>query len=691
MKQKKNGKKLINKHLNLNDKKLSVGLLLVIFMAILFFITIARFESKKMDVKIGDIAKDDIRSTKEFEDEYQTNSLKADVSNNVAPKYRISPSIQVQMKDKVTTFLDTVRDVKLQNNISTSKKTDYLLESTDLELSKGQVLTALNMDFRTLNDFENLIIDLVNQMMGRGIKEEDLEYEKENLKETFDSLNLSEERKSLGLSLIYETIQPNETIDSIETERIRKEAVDKVKPVMVKQNDLIVQKGDRITEHKLSLIKASGLLKEDNKTYLKTYFGMGLLLFISIFFFVYYIYLFNYDILGNKTIILLLLVMILTIIISHGFSVISTFLIPISAGSLLISILIEPKLALVSHIFLVTFLGFNLSLDSNIIFMLILSGCIGVLTSTRQNQRYSVLLNGLYIGIVNILVITSFGIIQDLGFKEMMIKNFFGLINGILSGIIALGSLPLWENAFSILTPLRLLELSNPNQPLLRQLIMEAPGTYHHSLMVGNLSEAAAEVIGADPLLARVGSFYHDIGKIKRPYYFAENQFGMENPHDKLAPIQSANIIINHTLDGIQMAKSNKLPKEIIDIIEQHHGDTLVAYFYHKEKEKGKVVREEDFRYKGKRPQSKESALVMLADSTEAAVRSLKNPTKESIGDMASKVVKGKLDDGQLDECDLTRKNITNIIEIFTNALIGVYHDRIEYPDMETDKEVKTQ
>lgn len=686
---KANEKNSIKKLLTFYNKKLFIGLLLVIFTAILFFITIERYEAKKLDIKIGDLAKDDIRSTKEFVDEYATDILKSDVANNVTPKYRISPSIQMQMKDKISTFLDTVRDIKLQNNISISKKGDILLESTDLNLSKGQLITALNMDFRTLNDFENLIIDLVNQMMGRGIREEELAYENENLKETFNSLSITEEQKALGLTLILETIKPNETIDIIETEKIRQEEISKVKPVLVKQNELIAQKGDKIDEHKLSLIKESGLLKENNKTPFKTYFGMGFLLCLSIFFLVYYIYLFNKSILYTNKIIILLLVMTLTIIISQGFSIISTYLIPISAGSLLIAILIEPKLALISHLFLVAFLGYNLKLDTNIIFMFIISGGIGVLTSTRQNQRYSVLLKGLYISAINILVISSYGFIQDLEFKELMIRNFFGLINGILSGIITLGSLPLWENVFSVLTPLKLLELSNPNQPLLRQLLIEAPGTYHHSLMVGNLSEAAAEVIGADPLLTRVGSLYHDIGKTKKPYYFKENQFGMENPHDKLNPIHSTHIIKNHTLDGIQMAKHKKLPKEIIDIIEEHHGDTLVAYFYYKAKEEDRDVKLEDFRYSGRRPQTKEAALVMLADSTEAAVRSLKNPTKESIDEMVTKVVKGKLNDGQLDECNITNKDITNIIDIFTSILIGIYHDRIEYPNMENGTEVK--
>lgn len=666
-----------------SNKKVYLGLLLVIFTAILFFITIIRFESKKMDLNFGDIARDDIRATKEFVDNYATDLLKSDVESKIIPKYKISPSVQIEMKDKISDFLDTVRDIKLQNNISISKKTELLSENIKFTLTKGQILTALNMDFRTINDFENLMIDLINQIMGRGIREEELDYEKESLKDAFSSLSITEDQKTLGLSLITEIIKANENIDLIETERIRNIAVENVKPVIIAQNYLIAQKGDIIDEHKLSLIKESGLLKEDNKTPFRTYFGMGTILLLSIISFLYYIYLFNKDIFFNNRIIILLLILVLTIVISQGFYVLSSYLIPVAAGVLLISILLEPRLAMASNIFLITFLGFNLKLNINLNFMLIISGSIGVLTLSKQNQRYSMLLKGLYIGIANMLIITSFGFIESLRFQEIIIRNFYGFLNGALSGVIALGTLPLWENAFDVLTPLKLLELSNPNQPLLRQLLLEAPGTYHHSLMVGNLSEAAAEIIGADSLLTRVGAFYHDIGKLSKPYYFKENQFGMENPHDKLNPIHSTNIITNHTTEGIIMGKNKKLPKEIIDIIEEHHGDTLVAYFYHKAKEKNMDVQMEDFRYKGRKPQSKESALVMLADSTEAAVRSIKNPTKETINDMVTKIVKGKLNDGQLDECDITNKDITNIIEVFTNVLLGIYHDRIEYPKME--------
>ena len=286
--------------------------------------------------------------------------------------------------------------------------------------------------------------------------------------------------------------------------------------------------------------------------------------------------------------------------------------------------------------------------------------------------------------IVNILVITSFGLIKGLSGREILVRDLQVFLNGIVTIIITIGSLPLWENLFSILTPIKLLELSNPNHPLLKRLLVEAPGTYHHSLMVGNLSEAAADLIGANSLLVRVGAYYHDIGKLYKPYYFKENQFGMSNPHDLLEPYESAKIILAHVTEGIKLAKEKNLPSEIIEFIDEHHGTTSVAYFYYKAKEDDDSVNIEDFRYKGKKPQSKETALVMLADSVEAAVRSIKNPTREKVEEMVNKVVKGKINDAQLDECDITNKDINTIINAFINILLSIYHDRIEYPSFET-------
>jgi putative nucleotidyltransferase with HDIG domain len=246
-----------------------------------------------------------------------------------------------------------------------------------------------------------------------------------------------------------------------------------------------------------------------------------------------------------------------------------------------------------------------------------------------------------------------------------------------------LGLLPYMEILFGITSPVRLLELANPNEPLLKRLLIEAPGTYHHSIMVGNLAEAAAQVVNADPLLVRVGAYYHDIGKIKRPYFFVENQMGRENPHKKIAPSLSTLIITSHVRDGLEQAREHKLPAGVQAIIEQHHGSSLVAYFYQQalEGDRAELVTEADFRYDCPKPQTKEAALVMLADSVEAAVRSLQKPTPSRVEAMARKIIKERLHDGQLDECDLTFKDLSTITATFIQVLGGIFHSRIEYPE----------
>ncbi|MDA8096309.1 MAG: HDIG domain-containing protein, partial [Clostridia bacterium] len=225
--------------------------------------------------------------------------------------------------------------------------------------------------------------------------------------------------------------------------------------------------------------------------------------------------------------------------------------------------------------------------------------------------------------------------------------------------------------------------LSNPSQPLLRQLLLEAPGTYHHSIIVGNLAEAAADAVGGDSVAVRVGAYYHDVGKIRRPYFFIENQMSAENPHDKIAPGLSTLILTSHVKDGVEMAREHKLPGKIVDIIEQHHGTSIINYFYHKalEQDEKNVVKADDFRYEGPKPQTREAAIVMLADAVEAGVRSLSNPTEGKIEGLVRKIVKDKLDDGQLEECDLNFQDLNRISSAFVRILTGIFHRRIEYPD----------
>ncbi|MBU5313597.1 HDIG domain-containing protein [Tissierella carlieri] len=671
------------------NRRLYNGLLLVIFTAILFFITIHKLETNKFNLKIGDIATTNIRATKDLEDIYTTEKLKIDAMNKVEPRYRISPSVQMTMKNTIKDFLDTTRDIKAQESISINKKAHLLNEKQELGLSSKEIYIALRMDYKSLNNFENNLMDLINQVMGNGIKETELEYEKENLVKTFESLDMKDEEKQLGLLLMNATIRANEFLDKAETDRRKEEEAKKIETVILKENEIIASQGTTIGERELELIRESGLLKEDNKIPIGVIIGTVMLISLGMSIIVGYIYLFNNEILYNNRLLILLIIILSSIIICKEMYLISPYIMPVATAALLISMLIEPKLGLLVNMFLSFFLGFILRLDASTITMYMISGGIAALIAIKQEQRYNILLNGFIVGAINLLALTSFKLAKGVGGIDSVTTAGYSFLNGIIAAILTLGSLPVWENAFSVLTTLKLLELSNPNQPLLKKLLLEAPGTYHHSILVGNLSEAAAESISANPLLARVASYYHDIGKTIRPYYFAENQFGMENPHNKLQPMQSTTIITSHTIDGMALGKEKKLPKEIIDIIEEHHGNTAVAYFYYKAKELDKDIdiSIDAFRYRGRKPQTKEAAIVMLADSSEAAVRSMKDLTKEKIEDMVRKVVQGKLKDEQLDECNVTLKEIEIIIHSFVNVLTGIYHDRIEYPNVEEKSE----
>jgi hypothetical protein len=271
---------------------------------------------------------------------------------------------------------------------------------------------------------------------------------------------------------------------------------------------------------------------------------------------------------------------------------------------------------------------------------------------------------------------------------ETIVAGVAAFSGGLLAGVIATGLLPLVEMTFGYTTDIKLLELANLDQALLREQMVQAPGTYHHSVIVSNMVEASAKAIGANPLLAKVAAYYHDIGKIKKPLYFIENQIHCENKHEKLAPSMSSLILISHVKDGVEMARKHKLGKEIIDIIQQHHGTSIISYFYEKAKEqaekkggKSSLVKEQDFRYPGPKPQTKEAGLVMLADMVEAASRTLVEPTPARIQGMLQKIIKKVFSDGQLDECELTLKDLNEIAKSFSKTLSGIFHHRVDYPE----------
>ena len=301
-------------------------------------------------------------------------------------------------------------------------------------------------------------------------------------------------------------------------------------------------------------------------------------------------------------------------------------------------------------------------------------------------QRTTIIKAGLFVGFINMLLLLAFGLLmENASLRDTLIGLPFGFIGGIISSVIVTGLTPILEVVFGYTTNIKLLELSRMDHPLLKELALQAPGTYHHSMVISSLVESAAESINANPLLARVSAFYHDIGKMKKPQYFVENQRGGENKHERLNPSMSALILISHVKEGIELAKEYRLGEDIMHAIKEHHGNSLITYFYRKAKEmedpEVHEVMEKDFRYPGQKPQTKEAGLVMLADAVEATCKSIPNPTPAKVKGTVQKIINKIFTDGQLDECELTLRDLNEIASSFNRVLNGIFHQRIVYPE----------
>lgn len=358
------------------------------------------------------------------------------------------------------------------------------------------------------------------------------------------------------------------------------------------------------------------------------------------------------------------------------------FVLPLPLAAVLGTLLLNPR---VGVLLAIVSLGVGVLfgvLDGAYTVGMLLASAAGVTAMAAIRDRSRLIsMGGLFVAVTAAAAIGT-AIVEGGTTGQALRAGGLGLLGGTLTVVLMLGLLPVFEAIFGVTTDVRLLELASPAAPLLRRLMVEAPGTYTHSIMTGNLAESAAEAIDANPLLARVGAYYHDIGKIRRPGFFVENQAGVGNPHDNTSPSMSALIITAHVREGVELAEEYRLPREIVDVVRQHHGTSMVSYFYNKAAACGGPVYEADYRYTGELPTSREAALVMLADSAEAAVRACTKPTPPRIDEVVRKVVSGKLADHQLDNAELTLADVERVTVVYSTMLASVYHPRIEYPEV---------
>lgn len=641
------------------------------------------------------ISKRDIiaQKTLTVEDVKRTEQRRKEVYQKVEPV--LTPAEDDFIKTNLQTLQNSIYQIRKKEISDNVKKEEIgILFDFSKNTNKDFIIDfLLKADENSLREaFDKASLTLTN-VLRVGITEKD--YEKDNIEKIIVNnlvSNVSKRQVTLIKTLLEQVIVPNLVVDEFATEIERKNAQNSVKPyeVVFQKGDKILFEGEPVTRLKRDALRQAGY-----NVYELNWHGLlaiYIIVFIGTFLFLCYMRYFEKEFLEARylSITAFLSITLVTIAVLMPIGT-SPYLIPIPAFIILLAIFTKPRISFIASVILLSIMsiGFQYNIQYLVTFLLLSLLTIIAISQIRYTERVDLIKTGFNVGISGLLLVLSIYILEkcliDVS-NLFIIKNCaFIFLNSVISSIIASGSLPLFENIFKIITPYGLAEYGDHNQDLLKRLQLEAPGTYHHSLMVSSLCEAAAEAIGADPILARVGALYHDIGKLKRPLFFVENQsyFLIENPHNRFTPRVSKMIITAHTKDGIEYADEYKLPPIIHNFILQHHGEGLASYFYNQAvKEEGvENVKEEQYRYTGPKPNMKETAILMIADAVESAVRSLKNPTTEEIDNMIDKIIVERLNDGQLSDSPLTLKDIKTIAATFSRILRGMQHNRIKYQE----------
>ena len=644
------------------------------------------FLPDKVSLTLGQVSDRDViaQRTVSFVDEPRTRKLETEVLASVANVYDLDTGAAATAEDDVSRIFRSVRSVLSDKQLVRPEEKLGKLRSLLAGVLPEQTLVSL-LTFSTaeLEALEENSRTILRKYLYRGIRDEEIDSVRKQAIADAEKLGWGERGVAVVVNITQPHLRPNFVLNTRETDIRKRAAIKSIEPVRitVKNGQIVVRKGDVVTEEQMQMMAELGLHRA--QVGMERILGLALYVLLMMGMLLAFFYKFVPDIfVDDRRLLLVGLVVLLTLLIGRIGHFYSDFVTPMAVGPLLTAILVGPCAAVVLCV--VAALLFGLIADPNlrIISFVMIGGAVGVYSVVKTSQGYSLVRAGLWISIANVVTIFSTGLIEGLDWRQNIVDAAMGAIGGVAAAILSIGLLPYLEQSFRITTSEKLLSLARPNHPLLQRLLLEAPGTYYHSILVGNLAETAADQIGADPILSRVGAYYHDVGKIQRPYFFVENQANMDNPHAKLSPSLSTMIVTSHIRDGLEFCREYKLPEVINDIVGQHHGTSLVSYFYKQaaEGEHSECIIEEDFRYEGPKPQTKEAALIMLADGCEAAVRSIAKPNMSRIENTVRRVINERLRDGQLNECDLTLRDLNVIGDVFIRVLCSTCHSRIEYP-----------
>jgi len=678
---------------------------LVCFTGILLTILIfaAAIAPVRYDISVGMVPNHTITASRDVIDNVTSESRRNAAAQAVQPTYRYMEGVTENVLahfdqvfaqlDDVAQYSETLQQSDGTARIYTADELKYARSIISLlDLRDYQLRTLLNTPREELTAlYPNLYAALQNTLASyvtQGMESEAVDSVMKIVGYRVDTSLL----QNIVQPVLRAVMQANMVIDQEATAAARQQARDAVEPVVYKQGQNILVKGEgRVERYQYEMLLSLGLLNNTDID-IRIYLGGALLVALVLSLAMVLLRLTAREIVHDyKRMILLFTILIFTLLCCIAMRLLNIYLAPAALAGMLISAMLGLLPGLICNAamaLLVSALaaGGSTAYTAEMVLMLtgtLCSGTVGAMLLYKHSNRLRVITAGLCVGVCGFAVICALELMTSSSMSTVLTNALWCLGGGVVSGILCIAAQPLLELTFNLPTPTKLMELSNPNHPLLRRLLLEAPGTYHHSIVVANLAEAAAEAIGANPLLARVGGYYHDIGKLRRPKYFKENQLGGENLLVESDPYTAAQIVISHTRDGAVLARSYHLPREVIRIILEHHGNTPVMYFYTAavKEANGQPVDADKFRYDAAPPATKEGAIVLLCDTIEAAVRSMPNPTPDTIEAFIVKLIRGKLQDGQLSNSPLTLKDIDSICHASATVLNGVFHERIEYPD----------
>lgn len=641
---------------------------------------------RRVALRVGVVSPVDVASprTVEYRDPEQAAALREAARLAVPPVVRRDPDQIVVAQTEVSRRFDALASARSAPAPSLEERIARARQTVG-DMPEPALVAAMELDARTFSDVRAFSLQAIRQVMSEEILPGGEEAARGRARAILRTFPLRGRALTLASAAVLPAVRPSVVVDVEATERRRREAEASVVPPVerILQDQVIVRRGEVVTPADFRRLEAVGLVGAPLAA--RTLTGIALVVMLLLGIVALYLARYQPQIWGSERHLLLLAIVIgttgaLTPVVAARFS---GYLMPVAAGPMVIAILLNPRLALFAAAALSLFAGLVAEQSLGIAIISFVGGVMGVYTIKSVHHRSDLAYAGLQVGAANVAAIAAFGLSANLPlYPQLLGDAVTGALNGVLAGVITIGVLPYLENLFRMVTPIKLLELSDPSHPLLRRLQLEATGTYHHSVMVANLAEVACEAIGANGLLARVGAYYHDVGKLRRPVFFIENQMGVENPHDTMAPSLSALTVSAHVRDGLAYAREYRLPEAIAAFIPEHHGTMLIQYFYSRAKQRGEA-REDPFRYPGPKPRTREAAVVMLADSVEAAARALSRPTPDRVEQVVRRLIRERLEDGQLDECDLTFRDLGRIAEAFVRILSPMFHPRLDYPDAE--------